>query len=100
MSDLSNPSDPARASTGWWPTFKKTIRRTQDWFVIQPMAIKLTVLVLAVLIPATGVYSITLLQKQLVLAEQVKSMAVASGAGEAAALAHAFAQLADFNVPR
>ena len=82
MSDLSNPSDPAPASTGWWSAFKKTIRRTQDWFVIQPVAIKFTVLVLAVLIPATGVYSITLLQKQFVLAEQVKSMAVASGAGE------------------
>jgi cell division protease FtsH len=83
MSDLSNPSDPASASTGWWLALKKAPSRLQDWFVIQSVPVKLTVLALAVLIPATGIYSFTLLQNQAALAEQVKAMAVAGGAGGA-----------------
>ncbi len=84
MSDLSNPSDPAPAATGWWFAFKKATSRVQDWFVIQPVVIKLIVLALAVLIPATGFYSVTLMQRRAALAEQVKAMAVAvaGGAGE------------------
>ena len=82
MSDISNPSDPAPAPTHWWLALKKAPSRFQDWFVIQSVAMKLTVLTLAVLIPATSIYSFTLLQKQAALDEQVKAMAVAGGPGE------------------
>ena len=83
MSDVSNPSDPAPAPTLWWLALKKAPSRFQDWFVIQSVLVKLTVLALAVLIPATGVYSFTLLQNQAALAEQVKAMAVAGSTGGA-----------------
>ena len=82
MSDLSKRSDEAPASPGLWLAIKKAASRLQDWFVIQTVAVKLTVLVVAVLIPATGIYSYTLIQKQAAVAEQVKSMAVAGKAGE------------------
>ncbi|ABD67878.1 AAA ATPase [Rhodoferax ferrireducens T118] len=82
MSDLSKPSDAAADSTGSWPVIKKTAGRLLDWFVIQPVIVKLTVLVLAVLIPATAIYSFTLIQKQAAMAEQVKTMTVAGQAGE------------------
>lgn len=44
MSDVSNPSAPARASTLWWLALKKAPRRFQDWFAIQSMAIQFTML--------------------------------------------------------
>jgi len=92
MSDLSKPGEPALDSTststatptGPWLALKKTASRLQDWFVIQSVTVKLTVLLIALLIPATAIYSVTLLQKQSALAEQVKAMAVvvAGKAGE------------------
>ena len=83
MSDLSKPSDHAPASTGLWLAIRKAANRLQDWFVIQSPAVRLTVLAIAVLIPATAIYSFTLIQKQAAVAEQVKTMAVAGKAGEA-----------------
>ena len=82
MSDVSNPSDTSRTSAGWWLTLKKAPSRVLDWFVIQSVATKLTVLTLVVLILATSVYSFTLRQQQVALAELVKVMPVAGGAGE------------------
>jgi cell division protease FtsH len=82
MSDLSKPSDASPASPGLWLAIRKLASRLQDWFVIQSMAVKLTVLTIAVLIPATGIYSFTLIQKQAALTEQVKTMTVAGKAGE------------------
>jgi len=82
MSDLSKPNDAAPDSTGPWLVIKKAAGRLLDWFVIQPVIVKLTVLVLAVLIPATGIYSFTLIQRQAAVAEQVKTMTVAGQAGE------------------
>jgi len=76
MSDLLKPSDEPPASTGLWLAIKKTASRLQDWFVIQSVGVKLTVLVIAVLIPATAIYSFTLIQKQAAVAEQIKSMTV------------------------
>jgi len=83
MSDLSKPSDHAPASTGLWVAIRKAANRLQDWFVIQSPAVRLTVLAIAILIPATAIYSFTLIQKQAAVAEQVKTMAVAGKAGEA-----------------
>jgi len=82
MSDLLKPSDEPPASTGLWLAIKKTASRLQDWFVIQSVGVKLTVLVIAVLIPATAIYSFTLIQKQAAVAEQIKSMAVTGNATE------------------
>lgn len=82
MSDLSKPGDAAPASTGPWFAVKKAASRLQDWFVIQSVAVKLMVLAMAVVIPATGVYSFALMQKRTALAEQVKAMSVAGNADE------------------
>jgi cell division protease FtsH len=82
MSDLSNPGDTAPAATGLWLAIKKVASRLQDWFVIQSVLVKLAVLAIVVLIPASGIYSFTLIQKQAAVAEQVKTMTVAAKAGE------------------
>jgi len=82
MADLSEPGDAPPAPSGLWFAIKKVFSRLLDWFAIQPLVIRLIVLVVAALIPATGVYSIMLMQKQVALAEQVKAMAVAGGAGD------------------
>jgi cell division protease FtsH len=82
MSDLSKCSDEAPDSPGLWLAIMKAARRLQDWFVIQSTVVKLTMLAVALLIPATGIYSFMLIQKQAALAEQVKAMAFAGKAGE------------------
>jgi cell division protease FtsH len=74
MSDLSNPSDAAPATTRLRLAIKKSASRLQDWFVIQSAAVRLAVLAVALLIPATGIYSFMLIQKQAAVAEQVKAM--------------------------
>jgi cell division protease FtsH len=75
MSNLSNPSDAAPAATRLKLAIKKAASRLQDWFVIQSMPVKLTVVAVVLLIPATGIYSFILIQKQAAMAEQVKTMA-------------------------
>ncbi|MBK8384506.1 MAG: AAA family ATPase [Candidatus Accumulibacter sp.] len=82
MSNLSKPGTTVPAGTGFWVAVKKAAGRLQDWFVIQTVAVKLTVLVMTILIPVTSIYSFTLVQKQAALAEQVRSMAVAGNAGD------------------
>jgi cell division protease FtsH len=84
MSDLSKPSDKPPASTHLWLAIKKTASRLQDWFVIQSVGVKLTVLLMTVLIPVTALYSFTLIQKQAAAAEQIKSMAGAGKASDSA----------------
>ncbi len=84
MSNLSNPSDPAPTPKGLWVFVKNSANRLEDWFAIQSLAVKLTVLVTAILIPATGIYSFVLIRKQAALSEQVEAMVIkgktASGA--------------------
>lgn len=82
MSDSSKPSGTTPVSNGVWLAVKKAAGRLQDWFAIQRLLIKLTVLSIAVLIPVTGIYSFMLNQKQAAMAEQVKSMTVAGQSGE------------------
>ena len=82
MADLSKPGDAASAPSGLWSAIKKVFSRLLDWFAIQPLAIRLTVLALAALIPATAIYSFTLLHKQAALAAEVKAMVVAGKSGE------------------
>lgn len=82
MADLSKPGDAAPAPSGLWFAIKKVSSWLLDWFAIQPLAIRLTVLLVAALIPATGIYSFTLLHKQAALAAEVKAMVVAGNSGE------------------
>ncbi|HEX7810279.1 MAG TPA: AAA family ATPase [Burkholderiales bacterium] len=74
MPDLSKSRNEAPASTGLWSSIRKGANRLQDWFVIQSMPVRLTVLAMAVLIPLSGLYSLMLVQKQAAVAEQVKGM--------------------------
>jgi cell division protease FtsH len=74
MSNLSNPSDAAPATTRLKLTIKKTASRLQDWFMIQALPVKLAVLAIVLLIPTTGIYAFMLIQKQAAVAEQVKTM--------------------------
>jgi cell division protease FtsH len=82
MADPSKPGDAAPIPSGLWFAIKKVFRWLLDWFAIQRLAIRLTVLAVAVLIPATGVYSFVLLHQQASLAAEVKAMVVAGRSGE------------------
>ncbi len=92
MSDLSpspqTPQQPESASGASAPSLreavKKAVSRLQDWFAIQSMAVKTMVVLMAILIPSTALYSVMTLQKQAAVAEEVKSMSAAQRPGEAA----------------
>lgn len=87
MSDLSVSSTPTpefdskdeQPTGSLWLSIKKAVARFSDWFVIQSNAIKFLLIAVALLIPATGIYSIVLWQKQAAVAEQVRAMAAADG---------------------
>ncbi len=82
MSDLSSASDDASGSSGFWSAIKKAANRVQDWFVIQSMPVKLTIVVIAILIPVTGIYSIVVLQRHATVAEQIRNMSITGKTGE------------------
>jgi cell division protease FtsH len=89
MSDLSVSSTPTPESEfgskdeqpngSLWLSIKKAASRFSDWFVIQSNAVKFLLIAVALMIPATGIYSIVLWQKQAAVAEQVRAMAAADG---------------------
>lgn len=87
MSDLSVSSTPRSefdndeqpSDSSLWLSIKKAAARLSDWFVIQSNAVKVLVIAIALLIPATGIYSLVLVQRQAAVAEQVRSMAGAAG---------------------
>jgi cell division protease FtsH len=92
MSDLSVSSHPTsefgkdeQPNGGLWLSIKKAAARLSDWFVIQSAGIKLLVIAMALMIPATGIYSFVLMQKQAAVADQVRSMAAAERADGIAA---------------
>ena len=70
MSNLSQSTQPAELSEdeqpsgGLWSAVKKIVARLQDWFVIQATSLKLVLLAVLLLIPATGIYSLVVMQKQ------------------------------------
>jgi cell division protease FtsH len=94
MSDLSASPQPAaeaatageRASRNPWPLVKRAAARLQDWFIIQSMAIRIAVIAIAVLIPASAIYSVVLMQKQAAVAQELQAMAAADTATQAAAV--------------
>ncbi|MBA2963170.1 MULTISPECIES: AAA family ATPase [Ramlibacter] len=84
MSDLSvnSPTTPApefgkdeQPSGSVWLAIRKAMARLSDWFVIQSPAVKMLVIAMALMIPATGIYSLVLVQRQAAVAEQVRGMA-------------------------
>jgi cell division protease FtsH len=84
MSDLSaspqttEPGSPAEdAPPSVLLMARKFAARLQDWFIIQSLAVRLFVIAVAVLIPATGVYSFMLMQKEAAVAQEVRTMAAA-----------------------
>ena len=88
MSDLSPSSqtppeapEAEQAARSPWFSLRKATARLQDWFVIQSTAVKIMVIALALLIPATGMYSMSLMRKQAAVAEQVKNMTAAEQPG-------------------
>jgi cell division protease FtsH len=72
-------SDEAPA-TGRWPALKKALARLSDWFVVQAPSIRILVIALAVLIPASAGYSLVIWHKQARLAQEVSQMAGQNGA--------------------
>ncbi|MDD5248230.1 MAG: AAA family ATPase [Rhodocyclaceae bacterium] len=82
MSDLAKGSGATKVAGEVWLASKKTASRALDWFVVQSRAVKLGVLVMALLIPAAGMYSLMLVRKQAAVAEQVRQMATAGTTGE------------------
>ena len=65
---------------------KKAWARVQDWFAIQPFAIKAFVIAAIMLIPLTATYSLAIVQKQAEIAEQVKIMGAEAMPDAAAAI--------------
>lgn len=83
MSDLSSRTECSKdeqPAEGWWLALKKAASRLSDWFVVQGPAVRLLVIALAVLIPASGSYSLVMWRKQAQVAEEVRQMAGQTGA--------------------
>lgn len=82
MSHPSKPAGTTGSAAGLWFALKKSAVRLLVWFEIQPLAIKLVMLALAVLIPAAGIYSSSLIHRRAGLAGQVETMIVDGKAGD------------------
>ena len=89
MSELSAPKDAAPSGAAdsttprAWLALKKGGTRLADWFSVQSIVVKLVLVAVAVLIPATGLYSFRLYQKQAAVAEQLAQMANTEPGSEA-----------------
>ena len=84
MSDLTASKDRGEGAAdahhrGPWPSLRKLTGRLSDWFVIQSTAVKLRLVVVALLIPMTASYSFVLWQRQAAVAEQVRAMSGETG---------------------
>ncbi|MGE5466315.1 MAG: AAA family ATPase [Ignavibacteria bacterium] len=66
----------ARAASLWFAA-KKSAARLQDWFATQPTPLRLALVVLAVLVPLTALYSFSLVRKQARLEDEVRAMSAA-----------------------
>lgn len=77
MSDVSKSRGGTRAARLRLAA-KKSAGRLQDWFAAQPTAARLALLALAVLMPLSAIYSATLVHRQAVLADEIRSMSPGS----------------------
>lgn len=82
MADLSSRTESSKdehPAEGWWLALKKAVSRLSDWFVVQGLAVRVLVIALVVLIPASGVYSLVMWRKQALVAQEVRQMAGQTG---------------------
>jgi len=83
MSDLSaNNQEFTKDETpagSLWLALKKAAARASDWFVIQSVPVKLLLVIIGLLIPASGTYSVLLWHKHASVAEQVRLMPGGTG---------------------
>ena len=92
MTDLSRgrtesppPADEAAdPPSGFLNLLRSAFGSLQDWWSLQTRGVKLLVMAIAMLIPATAIYSWSVLQRQEKIAEEVKAMATTGNNGEAA----------------
>ncbi|MEO8655028.1 MAG: ATP-binding protein, partial [Ramlibacter sp.] len=92
MSDLSASSQPTPETAPaaepsvrrLWLDARKSLARLQDWFVIQSGIVKVMVIALCLVIPASAIYSFSLMQKQAAVAQELKTMTAADPGGQAA----------------
>jgi cell division protease FtsH len=63
----------------WWARVRKAWARLSDWFVIQSLPVKGSLVVAALVIPASGVYAVHLWHRHAQVAQQVQQMAAQSG---------------------
>ena len=73
----TNDEQPAR---GWWSAVKRAALRLAEWFAVQGPAVRVLVVALAVMIPATATHSLLTWRKQVALAHEVQQMAGQTGA--------------------
>jgi len=81
---MSNPLESggtARSATGLWPAVKKIAGRVLAWFKSRPRRTRLAALALAVLVPAAGIYSCSLIHKR---AGQIETVISDGKAGDGA----------------
>jgi cell division protease FtsH len=91
MSDLSvTPQRAAGAASAaedspgsLWLSLKKAMARLQDWLTVQPLIVKALLIAAAILIAVSATYSLSLLQRQATIAQEVKRMG-AEPSGESA----------------
>jgi cell division protease FtsH len=91
MSDLSVTPQPAAGAASaaedspgsLWLSLKKAMARLQDWLTVQPLIVKALLIAAAILIPVSATYSLSLLQRQATIAQEVKRMG-AEPSGESA----------------
>ena len=90
MSDLSQgrsdavPADEAAdAPSRLLSLIRTALSRLQDWWSVQAPGMKLAVLAIALMIPATAFYAWSTLQRQEKMANEVKAMATTGTDGEA-----------------
>ncbi len=82
-SDADAAGEAADAPSGLLSLIRTTLSRLQDWWSLQALGMKLTVLAIALMIPATALYSWSTLQRQEKMADEVKAMATTGKNGEA-----------------
>ena len=85
--DAASTGDVPAAGSGARTWFKALAARLRDWLAVQSLGMKLTVLAVVLMIPASAYYAWSTLQRQEKLSLEVKAMA-ASGQGAEAAWAY------------
>jgi len=79
----SKTGGPPRSTAALWAALKKAINRLLGWFGLQSPLIKLTLLALILLIPASGIYAFKLVHSRAALPDQVQPMGVDGQAADA-----------------